>query len=149
MAPSTNPLKSQNEQVFLLTVKDVRTINGSERDQVKSRLAKQCESSCDCRDKYVEEMTIDSLMEPSARERGGRERKREREKEREKEKEKEKKKKKDEEEEEEEEKEKEQAKEKEKEKKRKRKRKRSHLYPSRVIQLRGSRPQGQLVLTDG
>lgn len=33
----------------------------------------------------------------------------------------------------------------EKEKKRKREDKKSHQYPSRVIQLRGSRPQGQLV----
>ena len=40
-------------------------------------------------------------------------------------------------------------KEKEKEKKRKRQRKKSHRYPSRVIQLRGSRRPRQLVVTDG
>ena len=44
-------------------------------------------------------------------------------------------------------KEREREREKEKEKeKRMRKRKRSHQYPSQVIHLRGSRPQGQLVV---
>ena len=44
--------------------------------------------------------------------------------------------------------EREKEKEKKKNRKRKRQRKRSHQYPSRVIQLRGSRRPHQLVVTD-